>query len=162
MEAEVQFQYAEVLPPFWRFVVFFPPMKVWVWFCHLHCLGWSLPDRSGRCHVGSVLPKREVYSQVSHVQTPQQQRVRVIGTLTERLTERTHIPTSWKGASQEPFLYIFFPPKILLCLLRLYFNMLWKKWLFTPWRTAVSAIDCVQSWDDICKALIYDWQYIWY
>lgn len=56
----------------------------------------------------------------------------------------------------------FFFPKILLCLLLLYFNMLWKKWLFTPWRTAVSAIDCVQLWDDICKALIYDWQYIWY
>lgn len=57
------------------------PLKVWVWFCHLHCLGWSLPDCSGRCHAGSILPKREVYTQISHVQTPQQQRVCVNGTL---------------------------------------------------------------------------------
>lgn len=32
----------------------------------------------------------------------------MIGTLSERLTEHTHIPTSRKGVSQEPFLYFVF------------------------------------------------------
>lgn len=104
---------------------FVPPLKIWVWFCHLHRLGRILPDCSGGRHAGSVLPKREVYTQqISHVQTAQQQRVRVNWTLIHRLIEHFHIPAShiFEKEYRRSSFYIYCFFRMLLCLLRLYFK----------------------------------------
>lgn len=96
---------------FWFISFFLPPLKIWVWFCHLHRLGRSLPDCSGGLHAGRILPKREVYTQIPHVQTPQQQRVCVNWTLIQRLIEHFHIPASHileKEYRKSSFYILFF------------------------------------------------------
>lgn len=122
--------FAKGLLLFFDWPLFFvPPLKIWVWFCHLHRLGRSLPDCSGGWHAGSVLPKREVYPQIPHVQTPQQQRVRVNWTLILRLIEHFNIPAShifWKGVSEEQFLYIVFSECSYVCYCYILRNALLK------------------------------------
>lgn len=109
---------------------FVPSLKIWVWFCHLHRLGRSLPDCSGGCHAGSILPKREVYTQISHVQTPQQQRVRVNWTLIQRLIEHFHIHAShiFEKEYQRSSFYIdfFFPGCSYVCYCYILRNALLK------------------------------------
>lgn len=116
--------FAKGLLLFFDLPLFVPALKIWVWFCHLHRLGWSLPDCSGGWHAGSVLPKREVYTQISHVQTPQQQRVCVNWTLIQRLIEHFHIPAShiFEKEYRRSSFYIFCFLRMLLCLLLLYFK----------------------------------------